>query len=249
MSASSPVNAEPVTPAKKQVDTSALKAELEQITKKYPYNTSVAVIDLNSGSLIQSGDTYPYVAASTTKLLTALLYFKEVEQGSTTLEKPIAGKPAREQLKLMINRSDNPAWQALNSYLGKNNLEDFAHAQGLKSFNAQKNTVTSDDMARLLAKIYQNESISKEHTDLLLSWMQKTQEERFIPSAATPNLKLYHKAGYLPDRVHDVAIIDNGSAPFVLVIYSKSYTNDYNNALGQKLFKQVTSEVIETFNK
>ena len=239
----------PKPPPKKLVDTSTLKASIDAINAKYPYNTSVAVVELNSGTMIQTGDTYPYVAASTTKLLTALYYFHKVEAGEVSLDKNIAGKPAREQMRLMINRSDNAAWNQMNTYLSKASLQQFAHQQGLTSFDATKNTMTSSDMARLLVKIHNRELANEVHTALLFSWMQKTSEERFIPPAIPVGVLFYHKAGYLADRVHDVAIVDNGSTPFALVIYSKSYTNGYDNAVGQKIFKQITTQVLSTFSQ
>ena len=241
---------EPEKPKKKVVDTSDLKASLEQISKQYPYNTGVAVIDLNSGTLVQSGDDYPYVAASTTKLLTAVLYLEDVEQGKVSLSKNIGGKTAQEQLRLMINRSDNPAWHQINTYLSIASLQAFATEQGLTSYDARKNTMTTKDMAILLAKIHNREILNDQHTELLYSWMQNTSEERFIPAAVPAGVKMYHKAGYLNDRVHDVAIVDNGTAPFVIVIYSKSYNNTaYSYLTGQKLFNQITAHVLNTFSK
>jgi len=234
---------------KKVTDTSALKADLTKIIKKYPYDSSVSVVDLNSGTLVQAGDSYPFVAASTTKLLTALLYFNNVEAGQLGLNDDISGKPAKEQLELMINKSDNNAWASLNNELSKQSLEAYAHKNGFQSYNAEKNTINSNDMAQLLAKLYNKQLINSDHTSLLLSWMQNTSEETFIPPAVPKENKLYHKAGYLNDRIHDAAIIDNGSAPFVLVIYSKSYSATYDASIGKKLFNQVTSNVINTFNK
>lgn len=239
----------PPEPPKKIVNTSGLAAAIDQINAQYSYNVSVAVIELNSDKLIQTGDTYAYVAASTTKLLTALYYFNKVEKGQESLAANIGGRPAKEQMRLMINRSDNVAWHSLNDYLVKSNLQVFAHKQGLQSFNAEANTMTSNDMAQLMAKIYKRELANNEHTDLLLSWMQNTSEERFIPPAVPVTSKLYHKAGYLPDRAHDVAIIDNGSTPFVLVVYSKSYTNSYDYLTGQKIFKQITTQAVNTFSQ
>lgn len=232
---------------KRQIDTSNLQASLDQIIKKYPYDTSVSVVDLNSGTTIQTGDSYPFIAASTTKLLTALLYLSNVEKGQTDLNTTIGGKPAREQLRLAVNQSDNSAWRELNNYLVRDNLDAYAKQQGLTSYDVTRNTITSNDMALLMAKIHKRELLNDEHTKLLLSWMQNTSEERFIPSAIPQGITLYHKAGYLAERVHDVAIIDNGSAPYVLVIYSKSYTASYDYAVGQKLFRQVTEQAVATF--
>lgn len=234
-------------PPKRQVDTSNLQAAMSQIIKKYPYDTSVSVIDLNSNTLIQTGDSYPFIAASTTKLMTTLLYLNNVEIGQADLTDQIGTSTALEQLKLAVNQSDNTAWQELNNHLGKDSLAAYAKKQGMESYDPNRNTITSNDMARLMAKLYNRELLNEEHTKLLLSWMQNTSEERFIPSGVPQGITAYHKAGYLADRAHDVAIIDNGSAPFILVVYSKSYNNSYDFTVGQKLFKQVAAQAVTTF--
>lgn len=238
---------EPAEPPKKRVDTSNLATEINQITSQYPYNTSVTIIDLNYGNVVHEGDTNPFIAASTTKILTAIVYLTDVEQGKVSLDDSIKGKTARENLRLAINRSDNQSWHAINDQLGKENLAEYAKKQGLTSYDPFENKINSTDMAQIAAKLYKRELLNEENTTLLLSWMQNTSEERFIPAGVPAGITAYHKAGYLPDRVHDVAIIDNGSAPFVLVIYSKTLSGDYNYMTGQRLFNQITTKAIETF--
>lgn len=237
---------EPEVP-KRQVDTSMLQESLHQIIKKYPYNTSVSVIDLNSNSLVQTGDSYPFIAASTTKILTSLVFLSEVEAGQTSLDARIGNKTAEEQLKLAINQSDNEAWAKLNDYIGRDKLALYAKEHGLQSYDVTRNTITSNDMAQLITYLWNGKLLNETHTKFLLGLMQNTNEERFIPTAVPSGMAVYHKAGYLADRVHDVGVIDNGSAPFVIVIYSKSYTASYDYGIGQKLFKEVTAQVIDTF--
>lgn len=241
------VSAAKQAPPKRQVDTSNLEASLAQITSQYPYNTSISVIDLNSGKTIQTGDTYPFIAASTTKILTALVFLTNTEKGTASLTNQLGGMTAKKQLELAINRSDNTAWHLLNDDLGKESLSLYATQHGLTSYDPLDNKITAEDMAKLMAKLYNHELLNKENTELLLSWMQNTSEERFIPAAVPDNITAYHKAGYLKDRVHDVSVIDNGSAPFVLVIYSKTYAGDYDYIAGQELYKQITQQVIATF--
>lgn len=232
---------------KATVDTSKLQAQLDGIIQQYPYDTGISIVELNSGKLIQSGDNHAFLAASTTKILTALAFLQGVEKGHYQLNQTIAGKSAQQQLQSMINQSDNPAWKTMNDTVGRDNLQVFAQKNGLASYNAVDNTITSDDMARLLAKFYQRQLLSEQNTKLLLGWMQNTNEERFIPSSISGDIKVYHKAGYLAERAHDVAIIDNGATPFALVIYSKTYSGDYDFVLGQKLFKQATAATLTTF--
>ncbi len=235
---------------KRVVDTTGLQSALSETIKKYPYDTSVSVINLNDGRLYQSGDKYPFMAASTTKLLTAMVYLSNVESGKAGLDDQIGGLPARHQLYAMINKSDNNAWMLLNNRLDRANLASYAHGHGLSSYDPSTNTINSNDMATLMSKLYQRQLLNDAHTKILLSWMQNTSEERFIPPAVPKSNNLYHKSGYLEDRVHDVAIIDNGSAPFAIVIYSKSLGNaGYDYDLGQKLFSDVTKQVVTIFNQ
>ncbi len=82
--------------SKPVVNTTGLQSSLDAIRGKYPYNTSVAVVDLNSGATVQSGDDAAFVAASTTKLITASYYLSQVE------------KPALAwTLKLLAKRPDS----------------------------------------------------------------------------------------------------------------------------------------------
>lgn len=238
---------QPAEAPKKTVDTSKLQAELDGIIQQYPYDTGISVIELNSGKRIQSGDNHAFLAASTTKILTALVFLQGVEKNQYKLNQTVGDKAAQEQLRLMINQSDNQAWRILNDTVGRDNLQIFAQKNGLPSYNVTDNTITPEDMAYLLAKFYKRELLSEDNTKLLLSWMQNTDEERFIPSGVTSSEKLYHKAGYLPERAHDVAIVDNGTTPFVIVIYSKTYSGNYDFVRGQKMFRQATNAALTTF--
>jgi beta-lactamase class A len=80
--------------------------------------------------------------------------------------------------------------------------------------------MTSSDQAEILSKLYQGKLLNKAHTDLLLSFMQNTNNEDMIPKV-NPGGTLYHKYGQLEDRLHDSAIINYKNRPIVLVIYTK----------------------------
>ncbi len=231
---------------KRNINLAPLQPDLAAIIKKYPYTTSITVVDINTGNAVQAGDSYPFIAASTTKLLTVMLFMNNVEAGLDDLDNQVGTKTAKEQMQLAINKSDNEAWAALNEQLGKESLANYAKKQGLESYDVNRNTITSNDMAKLLGRFYSRQILNEEHTRLILSWMQNTSEERFIPPAIPTTNTLFHKAGYLSDRAHDVAIVDNGDAPYGIVIYSKTNTN-YDFQIGQKLFKELTTRVVTTF--
>jgi beta-lactamase class A len=77
--------------------------------------------------------------------------------------------------------------------------------------------------------------------------MAQAKEVEFITNTVPSGIKIYHKPGYLADRVHDAAIIDDGKRPYVLVIFSKSRSTGYNMTQGSTLFKQITLATTDTF--
>jgi beta-lactamase class A len=78
--------------------------------------------------------------------------------------------------------------------------------------------------------------------------MKDSEEERqFIRNYVEPETTVYHKAGWLADRAHDTAIIENGDRPLVLVIFTKKRFGPYDFDKGQKVFQQLTSASMEVF--
>jgi len=205
----------------------------------------VSVIDIESGVQTDFGETAPFTAASTTKTLTAAAYVHQVEQGNAELETVIDGSTAQTLLQRMLNLSDNNAWYSLNDYLGKTELQNFAQTLGLTSYDPYSNVITAHDEAQLLTKLYKNELASPSNTELLLSYMQNTNNEDLIPAALPSGSTVYHKCGYLDGELHDAAVISYQGHTFALVIYTKSdsgSTDDYTNRV--QLFHTITEAAI-----
>ena len=131
--------------------------------------------------------------------------------------KPVTVQQA---LQRMINRSDNIAWESLIKMLGSRSLRQYAVDLGMQEYSVTDNKVSPRDMALLLQKIYTGQLLSESSTQLLLSHMQNTNEERMIPAAITESGEVYHKYGWLGSVVHDVAIVDNFGTPVVVVLMS-----------------------------
>jgi beta-lactamase class A len=160
------------------------------------------------GDQIQSlGDRRPFDAASTAKVLTAVFYVKQVESGRFTLDQAIGDKTARRQLQLMLQQSDDNAWELLNQAVGHDRLQQYAEGLGLNSYNVQANLMTSADLAKLLKDLAGGQLLSAAHTGLLLSYMQNTNYEDFISPAVPAGYRLYHKVGIDEDVINDTAII------------------------------------------
>lgn len=242
----------PLTPKKeeiKKIDFTPMGAQINAAIAEAPrYETGVAVIDLKTGDTVTYGAPEAFVAASTAKLLTAMAYLKDVDQGKHTLTEPVGGKDAKSALEGLIVESDNVAWDAFNNgILGHPELVALANQIGLENYNAERNTMPPISVAKLLQALYTEKVLSHESTQLLLGYMSRAKEVEHISSIVPVGVKFYHKPGYLSDRVHDATIIDNGKRPYVLVIFSKSRTKYYDPLIGKTLFEKIGQATFETF--
>lgn len=211
---------------------------------------TVSSIDLKTGKLYHYGLHDPFEAASTAKLLTACLFLHQVETGVASLDQNVGGLPAQTQLKKMIQDSDNTAWDAFNNgTLGHSALQAYANQIDLTDYKADGNTIEADDLAHLLEQLYNGKLLNKQHTNQLLTYMANTTENDYIPAAVPAGIKVYHKAGWLKDRVHDAAIIDNGKRPYVLVIFTKARGTNatYDTTVGLQLFHDITTVTITAY--
>lgn len=203
---------------------------------------AVAFKDLKSNQRFDLNGDQTFVAASTTKLITACLFLKEVENGSQSLPANIGSYPAQYQLEQLVRYSNNDSWSLLNGQLSDNARQAYATNIGLSSYQEKANTLNANDYALLLEKLYQGELLSQDHTKLLLSYMQDTNEENYIPAALPKTSQVYHKTGTLEDTVHDGAIVKNNNHLYVLVIFSngKGFLDyDYRAAVFRKIIEAV----------
>lgn len=209
----------------------------------------VSITDLTNNQHYDYGlGNTEYIAASTTKLLSAALFLHDVEQGHASLSQPLGGSTAQAEMRRMIVISDDTAWEDFNSLLGHPALLQYAHSIGMDSYAPDNNLITSDDLALLLSKLYQGKLLNTQHTDLLLAYMSHADYAQYIGGVIPAGTKFYHKIGYLDDRVMDAAIIDNGHHPYVLVIFTKDdIDNDYDQTGGLQVFHAITTATLTAF--
>jgi beta-lactamase class A len=231
-----------------KIDTVALQSKIDSIIAQYPHlQISVSYADIKSSDYVNTGVQAPYIAASTGKLLAAALFLSEVQKGTYRLDQSVGGAPAGSQLQLMIEKSDNASWNAFRTLLGHEALERYSKEIGMSSYHSESNTGSPSDIAVLLEKLYGNKLLNRDYTELLLSYMQNASESQYISAAVPQDSKVYHKAGYLQDRAHDAAIIDNGKQPFVLVIFTKANSGNYDFELGARIIHELTSAVLAAY--
>lgn len=231
-----------------KIDRAGLDNAVQEIIDANPrLDIGVAIADLQTRQTYQYGETASFDGASIGKLITATALLHKVEVGNLSLNDRIGDKTVRDLLTAMIVDSDNDAWVKLNTNLGKPELNRFAHMLGLTSYTAEKNTLTAADIALLLAKFAGQKLLDPEHNDLLLSLMHDADMRGFIVKAAPGGVNVYHKGGYLDDRLHDAAIIQKDDRAYVLVIFSKSLNGKYDYSKGSEVFGKITKATLKTF--
>lgn len=202
----------------------------------------VSFQDFNSGAHFDINGNQSFTAASTTKVLTAILFLKGVEAGTYSLNQPLGDYNASYQLQQMINQSNNDSWSFFNTLLGFPAEQSFATSLGLTSYQSDQNSFSPNDMATLLKKLYSGELLNQSDTKLLLSYMQNTNEESLIPAGLPQGAIVYHKYGELDDKVHDAAIIQDKNHTFILTIYSSGDENeDYDRRAA--IFHQIVQAI------
>ncbi|HEX5447765.1 MAG TPA: serine hydrolase [Candidatus Saccharimonadales bacterium] len=228
-----------------------MASKIKDAIKAYPdMGIGVAIEDLNDRKIYTYGLTEPFIAASVGKLITATMYLQGSESGKYSLSRHLSYGTAGYELQRMIIISDNTAWDDLARVLTHRGMEAYMQALGVTDYDPSDNTLAPADIALLLGKLYKGELLNSADTQLLLSYMQQADYSTYIPASVPPRINVYHKAGWLGDRVHDAAIIDNGRHPYVLVIFSKMNSGGtYNTTEGHQLYATITTATLNAFTQ
>jgi beta-lactamase class A len=190
-----------------------------QVSVNYPtVSVSIELRDLDSSLLAAINQTTPRRAASTTKIITASYFLRQVEQGRLSLDQSLGATTAKYEFQQMVNQSNNDSWLSFLDLLGESQEEDFAHQIGLSSFTVSSNYIDTDDLTTFLQQLWQGKLLNQSDTRYLLSLMQNTNDENWIPPAIPADATIYQKYGALEDDVHDAAIIKTGGHVYGLVI-------------------------------
>ena len=231
------------------LNSASLTSNIQAIlNKNTDLDTSVSITDLQSGKQYHWGETASYEAASIGKLVTATTYLHEVEQGNAGLDDDIDGSTARQQLTQLITVSDNTAWQDLDDNIGGDTMNAYAQSIGMTTYTQDNNIMSSDDIALLLSKLYGQKLLNASDTNFLLSLMKQANMREYIVAAIPGDVDVYHKVGYLDDRLHDAAIIKKGDRSYVLVIFSKTEDDStYDFDRGASIFGDITKASLQAF--
>jgi beta-lactamase class A len=228
----------------------SLNDEINSVVQENPgIDVGVVTVNLKTGQTDRYGIFDPFEAASCAKLVTAVDFLHHVEVGDYTLSDNFGGLTARQQLKKMIEVSDDYAWLSFNTELGHSDLLAYANSIGFTDYNPDKNTMPASDIALLLQKLYTGKLLNKQNTTLLLSFMASANYRQYIDAVVPGDVNFYHKTGLLEGRIHDAAIIGDSQHPIVLVVFTKNANDPLNASPKQvEIIHHVASDVLAAYN-
>ena len=219
--AAAPGTATPTpTPTSGPTVSAALDAEINDVLRaNSAYQVGVALIDMRDGVVHEYGVKTKFVAASTGKVLAAAAYYHLVETGKASLTAPMGASTAGQQIRQMIQQSNNDSWALILAAVGHKGLTDYAAALGIP-YDRTVNGLTPAEMGRTLAELYSGRLLNATNTAQLLSYMRDTNYELMIPAAAPPGVEVFHKYGLLQGYLHDASILVHGDRAYVFVVYT-----------------------------
>lgn len=237
----SPSAAASPAPAKPTIGP-ALDAEINAVIQaNSAYKVGVALVDMSDGVVHEYGTKSKFVAASTGKILAAEAYYHLVETGKASLGAKMGASTAGQQIRQMVQQSNNDSWALILAAVGHKGLTNYAASMGIP-YDRTVNGLTPAEMATTLSGLYSGRLLNAENTAQLLSYMQDTNYETLIPAAAPPGVDVFHKYGLLNGNLHDASILVQGDRAFVFVVYTQG-RNMSDMAARTDVIHQLTNTV------
>lgn len=165
--------------------------------------------------------------------------------GSIRYESP--GKPysLKTLARLMMEKSDNTAAYILaNQVLGTEKIQSLMDIWDLKQTDIANNKSSPFDLALLLLKMYKGEVTTQALSMEMLNFMTHSDFEDRIPAGVPKDVKVYHKTGDEVGKIHDIAIIEKSSHPYILTIFSSDITDE---SQAKKVEAEISKRVFEAF--
>jgi hypothetical protein len=238
----------------KSKSTELLEQKLKEVINNYPgYNIGVSVKSLNSELSADINSNQEFIGASTTKVIVASYTYAQADKGIIDMDSimNVTDKPPeyvpktfRENVRLMIVKSDNESWKDLKEYFGYNNIENFANNSGAKSYDSANNTINSSDMSEFLKQLQKKPLINQPNLDELLQFMSISWTGPLNLDQSYQDLQ--KKAGWYSDRLHLVGYIGSKESLMSFSIYTETAQGEsYIYADGSALINTILSAITE----
>lgn len=204
-----------------------LKEELEKIQKTYQQKTYIYFSYINNGSWVGLDEREEFTAASTLKVPLAMSLMKAVEDGKLKLSDrysleeldldqgfgDLYGVGAdkeftvEELLKIMLEKSDNTAANALSSIFHKIGVDNpLGHVYGFLGWEFTQyipvfgevpnySKINLKTLSNLFITLYDAKYVSIEHSNTILEYLTHTPFNDKIAAGVPENVTVSHKIG------------------------------------------------------
>lgn len=206
----------------------ALDRRLQKISSAHAGFYGVVVFDPTTGKTAELNADEIFGAASIGKLPALITLYHAAALGQINLEDSVSIQRSDYQLGsgilqnrpvgytvtlrrcayLMVNESDNTAWEMLHRYLGWNTIEAETYDIGARSTGYwDPNTTTPNDVLLMLRKISAPSFTTQEMSSEMLTAMTDTYLEDRISAPLPSDVRVAHKTGSYGDSFGDAGVV------------------------------------------
>jgi beta-lactamase class A len=202
--------------------------------------------DLNSGQEMGSGQDALMEAASVIKIPVALYTYKQVEAKQLKLDDTVTLQDSdfmggtgvlyynanagdkysyRDLVALLIQQSDNTAWQALRRVLGSGSIDSYAATIGAPQCRQVDDNCTPRQAGLMLAALSRGSLLNATDTQVLLGLLESTVFNDRINFYLSGTI-VAHKVGMDGGVMNDSGIVFLPGRPFVISMFTDSDNPD-----------------------
>lgn len=238
---SATVAALPMNPGTDAQFTANLSAYLGSLPGHY----SVYIGDLAGGRSIRYHASDVMEAASVIKLPLAIYVEAQAQSGALKMDDQVtledddflggtgtlygSAKSGdkysyKDLVALLVQQSDNTAWQALKRVLGADKIDAFTAAAGAGDCHQQVDDCSAGSAGLLTGRLAAGQLLDADHTRDLMTLLETTAFNDRI-NAYLPNLTIAHKVGMDGGVINDTGAV-LGRHPFVVSVFTDSADPD-----------------------
>lgn len=227
-------------------DLAGFRAGLGAYLGSLPGSYAVYMRDLAGGHSVAYNENQVMEAASVIKVPLAMYVLHLVDHGQVRLEDQVELRDSdfmggtgvlfgtarsgdrysvRDLLALLIQQSDNTAWNALNRVVGRDQVDAYAAALGAPDCHQADATCTAREATILIGKLATSQALSDNSNHLLLNWLETTVFNDRI-NYYLPGLEVAHKVGMDGGVANDCGIVFHGAASFLITVFTDSDNPD-----------------------
>lgn len=267
-----------IDPARSIIGKEHFLSTLQPIREEYykiveeakPNKVGIYMEYLNTGANISINQEERFWPASLSKLPTAFVVMKKVEEGDWKLSNELIlyeedkddryGSLYKEKtgsrftieflLKELLKNSDNTAHKIIVRNLQGDEYTALLEALGMEALFDNNYNITAKEYSRLFRALYNASYLSREHSEYLLSLMAETQFTKYIAKPLPKEILFSHKIG--EEQVEKV-FLDSGivyipNRPYLITVMV-SVQDGNGEETAQKIMHKLSKTAYEYISK